>query len=408
MTVLGERDMHVEANIPAEFKPREYGRKSIEELRLGQLIMFDQVRSKTNPKVPALRESFRTQDLINQIDVARLERESLEAYINFVNRVWRAEHDIEAFSPDENGFYYVVIAGHSRTAAMILEEKDRAEKAAQAGFITDPHKSTVWCKIHDAPTPQEILSLQLNENLYEAPSEERRAMAMVEAFEYGYEMGLWKSRAEFVKANPNFSPTDIRRALVFLEFDPVHRAFVLDGVIKYGPAVELGKVLGNYRKYVLSRYFNAESVYELADEDAVTYEKYISEWVAVEFSEMSRAKINITAARARYKSLVDSWAKEIGEATPEQDALFDLGKLAVASQRAAWQNERRSLERRHAAVLDWLLGLPLHQAEQAVSLNLALFPDGEEAQKMQTKAAEKIKNFVTAAGSQALREVALF
>lgn len=391
-------------DIPEHLRPREYGKKEVAPLRLKQLIMFDQVRSKTNPKVPALRESLKTQGLINQIDVAKLDFDALAAYARFVNRVWKAEHTLDNFTPDHNGFYYVVIAGHSRTAAMMLEEMERAEAALEHGFITDPLDSTVWCKIHEAPTPEAILALQLAENLYEAPPEERRAMAVIEAFEYGKEIGSWKNQTEFIRSmGSKFSRLEMQRALAFLNFEPELRAFVLDGTVRYAPAVELGMVIKDYREYVSHRYFDGVPLEELPPEQRAEAEAYVREWTAVEFVGMERQKLNVTAARKKYRGLAKEWKAEMApERTVEQEAMFDLAEIARASQRQDWRNARERLMREHEAQIQWLFGQPLNTAAQSVALNLRLFSDQERAEALAAQAAERIEGFVRNVGERAV------
>lgn len=223
-----------------------YGRHEQAEVGVDDLVMLPQVRPDLNPILPELKNSIQMNGLINPIDVARLDEESLSKYIGFVNRVWKTDTSIEAYeqSRQPDGTFYLVIAGHSRTEAI--------RQLAQEHPDVSHH---VVVKVHDCASPAEIISLQLSENIHSTPPKERQAIAVVETYEWGIEEKMWTSKADFLRQK-KISRGALNDALHFADLPTGARDFILSGVIPYAAGIELGKgsaVIKEYSKLQLGK-----------------------------------------------------------------------------------------------------------------------------------------------------------
>lgn len=370
------------AEIPEHLLPREYGRKEHAPVPLRDLVMVSQQRGANNPAFKSIKESIKSGDLINPPDVALLTHQSLSAYLQFINRIWGSDHEISEYLPDDEGYYHLVIAGHTRVEAMIeLEDEKMYELVGDGYDISGLEAPRVWAKVYRDLQPEDILSLQMDENLHEKPSQERTAIAMVETYLYGLDIGKWRTKKEFVEANEGkFSQDALNKALVFCELDQTTRDFVFTGVVSYGPVVELARTVSAHRKYILAKYFGGRSYDELTDDEQTEVETEIAQWNATEIAFMQgqgagKRKLNVTAAKKRYESYRKSW-EEFDPANEVQEALF-------SDPTREWRDQRRHTRDKLREKVTEIAGLPTSGAFEALQLHVQVMgPTSKEGAEM--------------------------
>lgn len=210
---------------------------------VNDLVRLPQVRSGSNPDLPDLKESIKTNGLLNPIDIAVMDEATLQEYIDFINELWGKNVQLDDYSDlrQPDGTYYLVIAGHTRAEAISqLQIEDQTDC-----------QYDVMCKIHSANDPYTIISLQLDENIHSKPSPERRAIAIVEAWQYGLRKGSWKNKAEFLRlAGKKFNAKNVSDAIAFSQLPQEVRDFVFEGNASYASSVELGKSVETVKDYV--------------------------------------------------------------------------------------------------------------------------------------------------------------
>lgn len=204
---------------------------------INRLVVLPQVRKIKNSKLDELADSISDRGLINPLDVARLNYSELTKHINFLNQLWKKNINIDLFSPVD-GFYYVVIAGHSRLEALKKNAK------------SNKREDEVVVKIHKAKTSEEILAVQLDENIYVEPRVEERAVAIIETYRLGIMNGKWKDKNDFIKQNHDkFSKRVLNDALFFAELPLEIQEYVFSNNIFFTIGVELGKLYPLVEKY---------------------------------------------------------------------------------------------------------------------------------------------------------------
>lgn len=389
--------------VPEHLRPREYGKKETAPIPISKIIRVSQQRGVSNPAFGSIKASLDNGDMINQPDVGVVSRESLEAYFDFINRLWGANHSVDDYEPDSFGNYYLAEAGHTRIDAAEALETKRLKDAIEEGYdVTDWPEATVWVKLHRDQEPEDILRLQLDENLHEKPSQERTAIAMVETYFYGLEQGKWSTKDEFVEANKKFSRNALDAALAFCELDEVIRSFVFTGAVSYGPVVELGKGVALHREYLAKRFFGAECFDELESNYQMEVEEQVQQWNASEIAFIQNKKLNVTAAKARHLSFREEW-KGFEMGSDVQDKLFVDPTREWRDQRA---NTRKELRERVSEIAK----LPSSSALRALQLHVEIMqPDTQEGFQMLQQLESGIAGFrrkfeevVEGAGSVAL------
>lgn len=230
-----------------------FGKYETVPIPADQIAVLPQVRNGSNSKQVELVESIRENGkLINPIDIVLFSEQQLSDHLDFINSIWKTEVSVSDYQCSNNGIYPVLIAGHSRLQAIkTIQESSKQPKS-------------VVCKIHDINTSAEFLNLQLAENIHSGINPERRAVAIVEMYLYGYDESAtkddrrhWSSHADFVRKNQgNISEDILRDSLALVELTPKVRDFVFSGKLYYSSGVELGKHTQTIKNYVKNRLGN--------------------------------------------------------------------------------------------------------------------------------------------------------
>ena len=208
-----------------------FGQYEYAKIELDKLVVLPQVRKIKNSRIDEMADSIESQGLINPLDVARMDYEGLKKHIDFINKLWKQNVNIESYEMIM-GYYYVVIAGHSRLEALKKNAKQYKRK------------DEVVAKVHKVKTSEEILAIQLDENIHKEINLEERAIAIIETYFLGISNGKWKDKADFIKKNKNkFSKGILYDALVFADLPKEVQDYVFSNNIPFSVGVELGKML---------------------------------------------------------------------------------------------------------------------------------------------------------------------
>lgn len=345
-----------------------YGQHETIELPVASFVRLPQVRSGLNPELPALKASIWSRGLLNQIDVARMTEDQLRSYIDFINRTWKTTVTLEDYGmmQQADDYYYVVVAGHTRTEAVFqLQEEDGTGR-----------EHSMIAKVHPISSPQELISLQLDENIHSKPAQEQRAIAIVETYMYGIENGLWKDKSDFLrKAGADFNRQILNEAMGFAQLPPEARDFVFSGRLSYNAGVALGMATDTILEYIAMRMGNPDLATKEAKEHFETLYRYE---IGILTAHISNHNLNGTAAKKYIAGQVGVKREKIDEANAISDdeaMLFTM--VDPSEERVAYEN---GLKREYAQLLRELTRTSIDSAASLLSLHHQLLGDaGAEA-----------------------------
>lgn len=347
----------------------EYGRYDVACLSVDQIVVVSQIRPSTNPVQEELVEDIAANGLGSQLDVAVLSRDRMEDYLGFVKEIWKDETDINELTPDEAGNYHLLIAGHSRLSAIKTLDKRRRADCEDSNLLFQP--ANVWCKLHHQPSPQEIVSFQISENIHERPPAERTAMVLVENFEYGKRHGLWATKAQYLRScEGKFSKYALDQALRFADLPQKVRDFTFSGRLRYQTAVALGK-----QRPLLAGYYRKR--FELDDQQMV--DRLIEVWYGRRVMAINAKGLAGAAARKYIDGQVASYKAYLANEEPQLAVLFDPYEQAEE-----YRQQQIKAYRRELATLE---AKPLEHWQKAVNLHRAII--GEKPDQVDIEAAHR-------------------
>ncbi len=360
------------------------------------LIVMPQIRIGMNPDLKDLKASLRVNGLLNPIDVAVMDEFQLEEYIYFVNDLWGSDVALQDYvdKRDENGFFYLVIAGHTRTEAILqLEQEDEFGRSF-----------SIMSKLHKVSDPSEIISLQLDENLHSKPAQERQAMAIVETYEYGKRHDRWKTPSEFARLNKGkFSRKVLAEAIGFARLPDRARDFVFSGTLSYNAAVELGKASETILDNIAAN-FGIGANDTISDELREDFDEAYRIKVGSYIGHIQSEGLNSTAAKKYIQGQMmlarELSAKLRGE-IDEDESLFDMSMMGEDEQRLAYINGlRRELWAHHQKIASLAGGgddiLRLHTALTGVETKEARQTHRRSVQRLIGAVADRADQQLTA------------
>ena len=230
---------------------RVHGRYERIELFSNQFVKLAQIRGERNTVSEELKADIVHQGLINPVDVVRIDESLLVDYIDFVNRVWSSSSVLDDFSTqrNEDGTYHLLVAGYSRHLAI--------EEAEDEGLMA---RYPIEAKVHSAESIWDIVTIQSSENIHSTPPKERRAIALVEAYELGLAEGRWTNQQEYIDSTEGNETTmhALQEAQSFSRLPPRVRNLVFDGTIPFSAGVQIGRSVGVIREYLAVQYYGGE------------------------------------------------------------------------------------------------------------------------------------------------------
>ena len=354
-----DRLEYPEAELGETFGVYEYVK-----LPVDKIIVLPQVRGNDNHAQVELTESIKsTGRLLNPVDIALMSYSQLLNHLDFINGIWNTKADINDFGEPNNGIYPVLIAGHSRLKSIKTLQNEEEEP------------KSIVAKIHTISSSADFLSLQLAENTYNNIKPERRAMAIVEMFEYGFnknaqtdDINHWSSHADFIRKNgTNISREVLRDGVALTKLSPEVRDFVFAGKLYYGAAVEIGKnadTIMDYAKYRLGETANLDNV-----------NKFYNYELAILINKLIESRKN---SKSGLKTSIDTIRKQIlymKESMNPSD--HDSNQLSIMNmfQNAPFIQEREILTSKKMEYLEALKkikGQPFSALTECLKLNSAL------------------------------------
>jgi len=285
-------NLAIEQSIPQEFLPRQYGMEHIfVDLPLRSINALNQVRRGRNDQQTNLEESIEDVGLKSFPEVARLTADNLLAYAKVVDfRQSLNESDdviLARYTKHDDGFYYVIIFGHSRIKAIASNELQRAADAHQAGFEIDPESASVRLLVRDNPTPDQILTDQITENFHSRPPTEAIASDLLGLYRYLVGQGTITTEAEFCDLIGGKLPKNVLEIVLDFGRLPanVQELAFIDVEMPFVTAAKLGSLVPH--KYALER-MKSQSDPNSTIEDA-DIQKLVQAYIEGEYVQMASA-----------------------------------------------------------------------------------------------------------------------
>ncbi len=378
---------HVEAGpdlrLVTEAAP-EYGRWQQASLPVDKIITVSQTRPAANPEHERLVESIATNGLINPLDVAVLSRDRLVDYLDFVKETWGDKTDIDELTPDDSGNYYLLMAGHSRLAAINELEWQRQLRSVENHELFQ--SANVICKLHPQPTPAEIVAIQLAENIHDKPPAERAAMVLVENYRYGQRHGMWSTKSEYLQSQEGkFSKYALDQALHFANLPARVRDFTFAGGLSYQAAIELGKQRDLLVTYFSER-FAMSDPFEIDEQVDIWYGRHVldikSDWP-------------VAKVRSFVEQSVAVMKEFLAEDSPEQMLNF---MISPAEQARQYRDQQLRAYRKELLQLE---SRPLVQWQKVVKLHHAIAGVKPAPERLEA-AHERATNAAASVGASAL------
>lgn len=279
-----------------------------------EFIKLSQVRPGKNPVLEDLKNSIEKIGMLNAIDVAKMDTELLEEYIEFTNMVWGSERSVDGLrSLGVDGYYYPLVAGHSRHQA--IEELEAEGRIEQRPIQT---------KVHPVSSIEDILDLQLGENLHSVPSMERRALAAVEHFTFGVMKGKWTDQDDYYAQHPDLQHDKslLEDGLVISQLPPNLQDYVFKKKVAFATGIELAKTSRVMRRYIEHK---ASAKFGAMDEiTAAKSEQLFHRRLNMLASKIANKRLNAPAAKKflmaeRQRMNNEIYGKLIDDATQSDD-----------------------------------------------------------------------------------------
>jgi hypothetical protein len=340
-----------------------FGDFEIIKVPVDNLVILPQTRLRVNPVQSKLAESIRNEKLMNQVDIALLTPEQLENHLEFINSIWKTKATIADYEQPNNGVYPVLIAGHSRVAAVKSIE------------LNEGSPKSICVKIHNITTSAEFLNLQLIENTHADINPERRAIAIVEMYFYGYDKNAksndydhWSSYDDFAKKNTGFSKEMISDGIAFAKLSPDTRDYVFAEKLYYGAGVELGKNADTIRDY--ATFSLGETATEQEIDQAYNYE------LERMINHLIDSRVNSKGGQKKALAYINeqvSYMKDVITPKNEDD---NSGQLQLNAFFNSPNEQRetylRELDKRHRDILGQIKKRPVDFAIECLELDAAL------------------------------------
>lgn len=244
-----------------------------DQVPLCKIVQLSQIRGDRNKVTTALKDSILQEGLLYPPIVASVSPVLLKEYIDFTNRTWGGEANFDDFADRLrlDGNYYLMVAGHTRCAAV--------EELINEGVL--PANIEMPVKVVKMGSVVDIVSVQRADNLHSAPPKEREAMAIVELYVWGLENGSWSNKKEFLNSqssqNINITRGTLRDALHYANLPSRIRNFILGGAIKYSVGVEMGAGVP-----IMLDFFTYKMGFSGFDDSAINEESKRQIWLATE------------------------------------------------------------------------------------------------------------------------------
>lgn len=184
-----------------------------------------------------LATSINAAGLQNPLIMFEMGEELKDWYVNLCNEAWPGEADPSQYIENEDGNYWVLIAGERRLRAIDSTVDSK-------GY--DPEKVFISCQIRTCESSLDMMRSQAAENIYNAPRPFQYATIIHEIYRLGLEAGLYETEAEFIREHSPAGREATKNALRFFKLPSYVRDYVAQDEIGYGHSLIL---LDYYQAY---------------------------------------------------------------------------------------------------------------------------------------------------------------
>lgn len=422
--VYGGRDPY--DDVPTEYRPRNYGRRIIREIRLGDIIMLDQVRQHANSEQSRIAESIEQKDLINIPEVAILDEDHFRQYLNIIYfRKYKGhapDEEMTKYIPGQDGFYCVIISGHTRTRSMIANETQRSARAREAGYDIDPMDATTCVNAMFNIEPEEIIARQIEENFHSSPPPESIALVTVSHYRYLKFAGKVNTQEDYVRyiterkpkqkgdneldealdevePRNTFSKSILAGMLAYSRLPESTHAIVSERGLPYSVAIELSKLqprklleVGlklygvDYLKHVGAIKPSEESEYQyeaLSDDELAEIERAVEIWIAKQANflygrHLKNIRFGITQQKAHIKEMSKDIEESIRDALSYNQSLIEVlaksepGSGGMRNGSTHAKSMIKQLQRDLRIIMEQIVQDPVDKIDRIVEVDRAL------------------------------------
>jgi hypothetical protein len=275
-----------------------------------------------------------------------------------------------------DGFYYVIIFGHSRIKAIQSNELQRAAEAHRAGYEVDASSATVRLLVRDNPTPDQILTDQITENFHSRPPTESIASDLLGLYRYLLSQGSISGEADFRQMIEGKLPKHVVE--IVLDFGRLPRNVqelaYADPEMPFQTASKLGSLIPHKYALELSKY---DGNTDPAQKET-TIQKLVQVYIEAEYAQLASAIHN--AARGSFgvnlqKQRIDNERRVLIDATNNE------GDSSLGSTLEFWgmtteqlhEEEIKRTRRKLRKSVEEIRRKPIVAYDEAVSLFEASF-----------------------------------
>lgn len=334
------------------------------EVPASQLILLPQVRGMKNAVQIDLNESMDSLGMLAPIIIERMSTERLQEQLWCANSIWHTNATLDDYpEPPVGDEYSVVIAGHSRAIGHI--------ELAKARNIDLAAPACVWRDL----TPEQFISIQIDENIHSTVAPERSAIAIVNAYYTGLANKKWTSPSEFQKLyEKKISRGVLNDAMDFANLSEKVRNFVFARHIPYAAGLCLGRNAATLHDYCLDRYGETDLDKSITQQQYMlisdVYANHNSPKKSVQFLESQfrrlRHELGLQDDKDRNEDYKEDVANIAKDQTDGQITLFEVKEEDVQLVR------RMKLLRRYQDSINDLKRHPARAAIQSLDLASAL------------------------------------
>ncbi len=346
-------------HVPEELRPREYAfEHEFTSLPLGSINMLSQVRHDRNDQQTNLEQSIEEVGLRSFPEIAQFDDEHYLAYARIVmfrfGEVPKDEELLSMVRRHDDGSIYVVISGHSRIKAVTHNEEERAKRAWEAGYTTDPMAAEIKMTLQRNPDPGTVMLYQITENLHSRPAAEHIAGDVLSLYRYWLDTGELQSQEElFVRFGGKLPESTFFTIMNFshLPADLQKKAF-LDKKYAFNVAARVGALAPHKR--ALEIYKRTQGERDPNEDEMAEIDTLVNEYVRNQFSMMGAAihKSRGYGINLQIQTLENERKKLIQELANEGAALFgsQLEDWGMTPEQLAQEEIKRMRERASRAV----------------------------------------------------------
>lgn len=221
------------------------------DVQLSLVNVAGQMRDEFNAEdLEELKDSIRATGLLNGIILYEMPSDFAQEYVDFTNQNWGTNVDFGSYVPNENGNYYILVAGERRYRAIssIIEEDGLS-----------PDAVSVSSQVRTTSSFLDMMGVQVAENVYGRPKAHQYAKILYQIYTLGLEAGAYSGPEDFLREAKG-GRVAAKNALTYFELPSYIHELVDAGKFKYGYALAVHPFYVAYRKHLQEIEFEPEEL----------------------------------------------------------------------------------------------------------------------------------------------------